>query len=533
MRTQNPRIETTSRRVRVTDHEDELARREHERGVRQVARGVVQRHAETRQVANVRAKLRASAAGHVEHAASIVGGRPDRHMAASEYDAFQRSVNSAVRALDQSEQLAQLEHPAVVVKEASPYGPDSPASWYADLAAQAAARVEQPDPSGLRSSEVDMSLAAVQERLRKHSVDVALAVQKGGEYGKRCKSILGEMWREEDVTAHRQRSEKELRAFGTKGGATASSAGGGGAAFVSPFFLLKQWAPYRSPIRTFADQCASYPIPPYGMECYIPTFSSIDEASLQAEEATVAEKVPATSFEGAQVKTATAQLLLTQQWRDRMNAGGGAFDELIAQEVNWRVDAEIGKYVINQALAGATVVTGNTPPYTEAGFWKDLATAREQLADTSGTRLRATSLFSTSDFYGFVTRQVDKTTERPVWPPWHVTPFPLVADTDDFRGPDWPSYARYMGTVMPGDLVWMVDEACPNYGTTTNTSIIVSAPAVAMVVVEGEGVTSVWPEYKPNELACLLNFRKFICAIARMAAGTAVIQGSAYGSSEK
>jgi hypothetical protein len=65
---------------------------------------------------------------------------------------------------------------------------------------------------------------------------------------------------------------------------------------------------------------------------------------------------------------------------------------------------------------------------TEANLWKDLATARESLADTAGTRPRATSMFTTTDLYGFVTRQVDKT------------------------------------------------DAIPNYGTTSNTQIIVSHP---------------------------------------------------------
>jgi hypothetical protein len=302
---------------------------------------------------------------------------------------------------------------------------------------------------------------------------------------------------------------------------------------VSPYFLLDSWAPYRAPIRSFADQCANFPMPPYGMEVYIPVFTSADKASLQTEGATVAETVPATGLGGAEVRTATGQLLLTQQWRDRMNSGGGAFDEIIGQELNWRVDQEIGKYVINQALAGATVVTGNTPPYTEAGLWKDLAAAREQLSDTAGTRLRATSMFTTTDLYGFITRQVDKTTERPIWPPWYATAFPLAADTDNFKGPNWPAYARYMGTVMPGDLVWLTDDAIPNYGTTTNTQIIVSAPAVAMVLCEGEGVTSVWPETKAQELDVVLNQRKYVAAVTRHAAGTASIQGQAYGSSEK
>jgi hypothetical protein len=142
-------------------------------------------------------------------------------------------------------------------------------------------------------------------------------------------------------------------------------------------------------------------------------------------------------------------------------------------------------------------------------------------------------MFTTTDLYGFVTRQVDKTTERPIWPPWYATAFPLAADTDNFKGPDWPKYARYMGTVMPGDLVWLTDDGIPTYGTSSFTQIIVSAPAVAMVLCEGEGVTSVFPETKATELGVILNYRKYAGAITRHAAGTATIQGATYSAAEK
>jgi hypothetical protein len=52
-------------------------------------------------------------------------------------------------------------------------------------------------------------------------------------------------------------------------------------------------------------------MPAYGMSVYVPTFTTADKAGLQTEEGTVAETVPATSFEGAKVETATGQLLLT------------------------------------------------------------------------------------------------------------------------------------------------------------------------------------------------------------------------------
>ena len=85
-----------------------------------------------------------------------------------------------------------------------------------------------------------------------------------------------------------------------------------------------------------------------------------------------------------------------------------------------------------------------------------------------------------------------------------------------------------MGTVMPGDIVWLTDDGIPNYGTTSFTHILVAAPAVSMVLCEGEGVTSVFPETKAQELDVIVNLRAYVAAVTRHKAGTAVISSSAY-----
>jgi hypothetical protein len=395
------------------DGEQRLAATEREHTLRQLAK-----------IGKVRDRLADSRSKHLQTAERL-----SEKSSPEDYSGLRKALSSVHEIGQIDADLAREEvlleerlQSVAVVAEPPSYAPDSPNSYYRDLSTVALARLgpEVDDPLARTvSSDVDQSPAAARSRLDQHARDVQLAVAKGDEYGRRCKAILNEHWREADPVAHRQRSERELRAFTTGGGGTAT-ASTQAAAFVSPYFLMAQWAPFRSPIRTFADQCANFPIPPYGMEVYIPVFTGADKASLQTEGATVAETVPTAGLEGAKVETATGQLLLTKQFADRMNTGGGAFDTLVSEELNWRVDAEIGKYVINQALAGATVVSGNSA-YTEAGLWEDLAKAREQLSDTAGTRLRATSMFTTTDLYGFVTRQVDKTTERPIWPPWYAT----------------------------------------------------------------------------------------------------------------
>jgi hypothetical protein len=174
---------------------------EREREVREFGRSTRKRRVQTLQVGSVRAKLRLSAEGHLAQAAAQIGGRPTERISDSDYATFKRSVDRAAHELEQERLLSTLEHRAEVVAEPGPYGPESPASYFCDLAASVTARIEAPDPLGARTSEVDMGREAVEERLRRHAVDVSLAIRKGDAYGKRCRAILNESFREEDPTA--------------------------------------------------------------------------------------------------------------------------------------------------------------------------------------------------------------------------------------------------------------------------------------------------------------------------------------------
>ena len=53
------------------------------------------------------------------------------------------------------------------------------------------------------------------------------------------------------------------------------------------------------------------------------------------------------------------------------------------------------------------------------------------ITDTAGVRLQPTHMFTSSDFHNFVTRQVDATTKRPLWPPTYAPGFPLAKGVDE------------------------------------------------------------------------------------------------------
>jgi hypothetical protein len=119
--------------------------------------------------------------------------------------------------------------------------------------------------------------------------------------------------------------------------------------------------------------------------------------------------------------------------------------------------------------------------------------------------------------------------------PWFNPPRPAVAGgfpnaegADSFDGEDRPQWSRFSGTVMPGGLLWLLDDNIPKVGTSERTQILVSAPSVAIMLIESEPILSVFAETFGAELRVIVNLRAYVACITRHKAGTAVVSSSAY-----
>jgi hypothetical protein len=415
---------------------------------------------------------------------------------------------------------------ARVVSEPPLYGPGSPHSWTLDVA-----MATDPNLAPVMAARApDMSQEAVEERLAKHARDLGrAAISPGDPWGKQIRSMFHERTRHEDPAIHKRNAEQariELRTLGTGGGSTASAATGA-SVFVSPYFLLTSWAPFRGIQRAFVDQCRAEDLPPYGMEVYVPVFTAGTSASQQTEGSGVSEATPTTGLEGAEVKNVAGMLIITEQLSARGFTGGHSFDELVGRQIQEQLDQEIDKYVLSQAITNGEAVTGATE-YKTAKLYEDMAKAREKLTDTAGTRLRPTHFFTTSDFFSFVSRQVDATTERPIFQPWYVTGYPAETQADDYDGKPEPPFSRFMSAAMPGGVLWMSDDNIPAVGTTAKTQLIMSSPGVSITVCEGEPYLGVFRETFANELRVVVQLRAYVAAVTRHKAGTAVISGEGY-----
>jgi len=420
---------------------------------------------------------------------------------------------------------------AYVTKEPGPYDEGSPHSWIRDslLARDASTRGLV---TGRGNGLSDMGDQAVQQRLQRHGEDGTRALRGNTKYAKRLRQIRHEQLRVEDADAHRQsvRAARtdELRAFGTDGGASAT-APGEGAAFVSPAILLDSiWAPYRSPYRAFADQLnKSIALPDYGMECYLPTFTTGASVTSQTEGGSVSETDPVAAFGSSAVVLKAGQVTVSYQFLDRAGPGISG-DQVLFAQVKQQLDAQVDLYAINQAIASAQTVTDNEAfTVTKAkggvgGFLGDLKSAKNKLHDTAGVRLKGTHAFVIGDLADYLSAYADEQ-GRPIFTPT------LDDNQLRLRAEGDPQAEGFTGYVLVG-LALFQDDNIPNVGTTSNTQVIVTRPDT-IVQLEGAPVPYLYPPSVAGTLDAILGLRCYVATITRFKEGVSTITGSAYKAS--
>lgn len=368
-----------------------------------------------------------------------------------------------------------------IQSEPRTYGPAHPDhSYFQDLALAAV-----PGTAGA---------AEATQRLARHDAEVhADAEGPGGEYARAG-------LREYD------RPRSENRAM--------SSGGSSGGPFVSPEWLTSQYAVFRSAEKAFTNQTMNLPIPDYGLQVNVPSFTSTASVAQQTENAAVSETDPSGADIQVSLVTIAGQVTISQQLQDRGGMSGLAFDKIISAQLGSQLGAAEDVYVINQSLANAGTVTDATA-FTMALFYQDIAKARELLTDTAGTRLAATHVFSTSDLFSYVTRQLDSS-QRPIVVPDSAA---LVASDGD---PNWFSFT---GVHLPAALRWFADDNIPASGG--NTQILVARPQ-ELLTFDGDPIAYAYPETLANQLSVVVGLRAYIAVVARYPKAVAAISGATY-----
>jgi hypothetical protein len=382
--------------------------------------------------------------------------------------------------------------------------------------------------------------SAANERLGRYAVELAHEIEQNSSEGQRAMRAIRAHTRVSDAAAHERRYRKaisELRATTTGGGVTASASGGGTAAFVTPYFLDEQWAMFRGAHRTFANQCLRLPLPPYGMQINVSTFSSASAASQKNEGSSVTETDPGSALQQASVVEITGQVTMSMAAHDRGWAGGGTFDALIHKQIRQSLDQSVDSYALAQAIANAGVTTNNTPWTANSlvNFFTDLASAREGVTDTAGVRLWPTRLFTTSDFFDYVTHIFTTGALPSAVNIMQTVPGVPIDGNRDVPGRQNDDWSRFTGVVLPGALPWFLDDNIPGSGgTQNNTQVVVSATQESLILLEDpDPILSVFEDSVAGNLQVILNAREYIALITRHQSGTQVITGTAYPSSNK
>jgi hypothetical protein len=380
-----------------------------------------------------------------------------------------------------------------VTNEPRVYGPGSPNSFFLDAI----------------DSVVRSDFGAV-SRLERHFAEVTKEIERGSEEGRRALAERTSDLRGSMPSASRDEREREARA------GTSSSMSG----FTTPQYILKEFATYRGGQRAFADQCMDIPLPDVGLAVNIPDFSGNASAGVQPTEGTsIVDTDPTTGNLTEPIRTIAGQITASQQLIDRGANQGYTFDLFLYAQLRQNYDQSVDNYVLGKAIVNGRSIVEAAGSFSFASFYQDLADAREGLEDTAGNRLIPTHVFTTPDLYSFATRQVDDG-HRPILIPTFAPGNPLWPDDDTV------AWEQYTGTVLPGNLLWFVDENVPANGS--NTQIVVSRPST-IVLMEGDVPTvRVFPETLAENLQAIVQLYNYVCCIPRYPSATATVTGAAY-----
>lgn len=387
---------------------------------------------------------------------------------------------------------------ARVTNEPRVYTAEGRFSYFRDLAA---ANLRFADPNFVAEAEA---------RLTRHSEEIAVDYRSGNEYVRRTVN---------EVTRTDLPGGSESRSLST--GATS------GGAFVTPQYLIDKWVTYRSPDRTFVNQCTIMPLPTYGITFNIPSFTNYGAAAQQNTENTgINQTNPSGADLSVTLGTFSGAVPVSQQLLDQggFQGQGGSFDVIVIQQSQDQLYAAVDTYFQQQALSGAQAVTNNSGPLTIAKFYTDFGTARNLLTDTAGVRLPGTHIFTSSDFFAWATSQVAASSGDLFFPSVPDVAA-LVAVNND------PMWAGWTGIYLPGNYRWFADDNTTTTVQPSNQDVVILGSPLDMLAWVGDMVPFTAQQTNAGELSVLCGLRQYAAAVPRHAEAFSYITGTAYPTS--
>jgi hypothetical protein len=355
-------------------------------------------------------------------------------------------------------------------------------------------------------------------------------VTTSGPLGKRAWAIIHEHERVEDERQHKRKvseQRKEMRAFGTDGGSSATSPGEA-ASFIPPAVLLKAYAGYRTAYSSFAGQCKAEDLPEFGLNVYVPHVTGAMEVTSQTEGSSVAEKAPTAGLIKSAVVNKAGQVEVSQQFLDHVGPGI-AGDQVLFTQLKLEVDTQVDTYALSQALTESQAVLNSTASFTfgesaggVGGFLNDIRKGKNLVATIAGTRLKATHLFAPSKFTNYI-EAWGTTIGGPVWSPTLDDNRLPIRSEGDIYGEGYSGYVLSQLAVFSNDNL-------PNYGTTSDYEVTIAAPSTVLLF-RSPPVFYCYPETHADTLDAVLGARVYTACVPRWPEGVAVLTGAMYKAS--
>lgn len=320
----------------------------------------------------------------------------------------------------------------------------------------------------------------------------------------------------------------ELRAIGTDGGASAT-APGEGSAFVSPVFFVQDYAAFREFGRAFANACRQEPLPPYGMNVYIPQVTGgaeVGELTESSGSTAVSEKAVTAGYLEGGVKTFAGEMIVSQQLLDRAGPNF-AFDKLVFDQLDRNYALRWDKYVLTRALTAPQkqnwVGNAGTFVFLEkgkaGGFVGQVNQAQAAIREKAGTVLNPTHIFMTPGRYSYISAFADENGRLQVNADYQG-PFAAAAA----GGNGNPGIEGDTGLTL-GGLPVCQDANIPGVGTYDQDQVIVGCLSEVWCF-EGNVVPRVLPQTKAQNLQVILQEYAYGVAIPRYPEGIVTLEGT-------
>lgn len=395
---------------------------------------------------------------------------------------------------------------SVVRSEPRTYGEGSAHSYFADLAWAA-----MPGDAHFRDAN---------ERLSAHGREMVRDAVNDSEVRAQVVRKARAHYRGDESRARQFINQVESRAMDT----TAASGG----SFVTPQYLVEEYAAYRQFGRSFINETNLHPLPDYGMTVYLPAVQNPAGVVAQPSQGNaVNENDPTAGYLSSNLTTEAGQITLSQQLLDR--AGPGiqfdriAFDQLM-RSYNSTVDAA----TITAALSAAGTVTDNdTTGSAITDFYKDVAQAGSQMETAAGTVLSPDHIYVSPTEWNYLGSRVDSQ-GRPLVVPSYAGVFNAIAAGSSGKPmPEGDTGYEVLGSriIKDGNIPTVTAGTNP-----TQTQVIV-AHMPEVWVWEGDLVPRTLPQTLAGNLQVLLQVYAYWALIVRYPKAVQQITGARYPAS--